>query len=77
VEDAPRQHVSGHLNSQRLTGVGVPSGQRYNVNFITNNIFNARVDGANVTTIEAMMNTINANGETTTQFQNFHVHCTG
>jgi hypothetical protein len=95
VEDAPRQHVVGHLNSQRLRGVGVPSGQRYNVDFITNNIFNARVDGANVTTIEEMMNvvslgsgenfqiqtvlhtTINAKGETTTQFQNFHVHCTG
>jgi hypothetical protein len=95
VEDAPRQHVVAHLNGQRLTGVGVPSGQLYNVNLITNNIFNARVDGANVTTIETMMNvvslgsgenfqiqtvlhtTINANGETTTQFQNFHVHCTG
>jgi hypothetical protein len=95
VEGAPRQHVVGHLNSQRLTGIGVPSGQRYNVDFITNNIFNARVDGANVTTIEAMMNvvslgsgenfqiqtvlhvTINANGDTTAQFQNFHVHCTG
>lgn len=93
VEDAPRQHVSGHLNSQQLTGIGVPSGQLYNVNFVTSNVFNARVDGANVTTIEEMMNvvslgsgenfqiqtvlhvTINANGETTTQFQNFHVHC--
>ena len=43
VEDAPRQHVVAHLNSQGLTGVGVPSGQLYNVNLITNNIFNARV----------------------------------
>jgi hypothetical protein len=94
VEGAPRQHVVGHLNSQRLTGIGFPSGQRYNVDFVTNNITNARVDGANVSTIEEMMNvvslgsgenfqiqtvlhtTINANGETTTQFQNFHVHCT-
>jgi hypothetical protein len=95
VEDAPRQHVSARLNSQGLTGVGVPSGQLYNVNLIQSNIFNARVDGANVTTIETMMNvvslgsgenfqiqtvlhtTINANGETTTQFQNFHVRCNG
>jgi hypothetical protein len=95
VEDAPRQHVMGHLNSQRLSGVGIPSGQLYKVNLVTNDIFNARVDGANVTTIETMMNvvslgsgenfqiqtvlhtTINANGETTTQFQNFHVHCNG
>jgi hypothetical protein len=95
VEDAPRQHVSGHLNSQKLTGVGIPSGQLYNVDFISNSIVNSRVDGANVTTLEAMMNvvslgsgenfqiqtvlhvTINANGDTTTQFQNFHVHCTG
>ena len=95
VEDAPRQHVVGHLNSQKLTGVGVPSGQLYNVNLIQANIFNARIDGANVTTIETIMNvvslgsgenfqiqtvlhtTINANGETTTQFQNFHVHCKG
>ena len=95
VEDAPRQHVKGHVNSQRLTGIGMPSGARYNVTFINNSIFNARIGGANVTTLEAMMNvvsrasgenfqiqtvlhnTINANGETTSQFQNFHVHCTG
>ena len=95
VEDAERQHVHGHLNSQKLTGIGVPSGTLYNVNFINNSIFNARVDGANITTLETMMNvvsrasgenfqiqtvlhtTINANGETTTQFQNFHVHCSG
>jgi len=95
VEDAERQHVHGHLNSQKLTGIGVPSGTVYNVNFINNSIFNARVDGANITTLETMMNvvsrasgenfqiqtvlhtTINANGETTTQFQNFHVHCSG
>jgi hypothetical protein len=93
VEDAPRQHVSGHLNSQKLTGVGIPSGQLYNVDFISNSIENSRVDGANVTTLEAMMNVVslgsapnsqiqtvlhitqNANGEITTQFQNFHVHC--
>ena len=55
----------------------------------------ARIDGANVTTIETMMNvvslgsgenfqiqtvlhtTINANGETSAQFQNFHVHGKG
>jgi hypothetical protein len=95
VEDAERQHVHGHLNSQKLTGIGVPSGTLYNVNFINNDIFNARVDGANITTLETIMNvvsrdsgenfqiqtvlhtTINANGDTTTQFQNFHVHCTG
>ena len=95
VEDAPRQHVHTHLNSQKLTGIGVPSGARYNVNNISNSIFNARIDGANVTTLELMMNvvslgsgenfqiqtvfhvTINANGETTAQFQNFHVHCKG
>ena len=96
VADAPRQHAVNHLNSQRLTGIGLTTGQLYNVNFITNNVFNAWIDGANVTTIEAMMNvvsrgseeensqiqtvlhtTINANGETTTEFQNFHVHCTG
>jgi hypothetical protein len=95
VEDAERQHVLGHLNSQQLTGIGVPSGTRYNVNFINNSIFNARIGGANITTLETMMNvvsrasgensqiqtvlhtTINANGETTSQFQNFHVHCTG
>jgi hypothetical protein len=92
VEDAPRQHVVGQLNSQKLTGVGT-SGQRYNVNLVQANVFNARVDGANVTTIGLMMNivalgstansqlqtvlhtTINPGGETTTQFQNFHVHC--
>ena len=95
VEDAPRQHVVGQLNSQKLTGVGLTTGQRYNVNLVQSNVFNAQVDGANVTTIELMMNivalgsgensqlqtvlhtTINANGETTTQFQNFHVHCQG
>lgn len=95
VEDAERQHVRGHLNSQQLTGIGVPSGTRYNVNFINNSIFNARIGGANITTLETMMNvvsrasgenfqiqtvlhtTINANGETTSEFQNFHVHCTG
>jgi hypothetical protein len=95
VEDAPRQHVIAHTHSQRLTGVGDPSGQRYNVNWVTNDITNSRVDGANVTTITAMLNvvsrgsgenfqiqtvfhvTINANGETTSEFQNFHVHCTG
>ena len=95
VEDAERQHVHGHLNSQKLTGVGVPSGALYNVNNISNTIANSRVDGANITTLEVMMNvvsrasgenfqiqtvlhvTINANGETTTQFQNFHVHCSG
>jgi hypothetical protein len=93
VEDAPRQHVVGQLNSQKLTGVSVLTGQVYNVNLTQANVFNARVDGANVTTIETMMNvvgigsvpnsqlqtvlhtTINANGEITTQFQNFHVHC--
>ena len=95
VEDAPRQHQMDHFNSQQLTGVGVPSGELYSVDLISNSIFNARVDGANVTTLEVMMNVVsrgsgenfqiqtvlhitqNANGETTTQFQNFHVHCTG
>lgn len=95
VEDAERQHVHSHLNSQKLTGIGVPSGALYNVNNISNSIFNARVDGANITTLEVMMNvvsrgsgenfqiqtilhvTFNANGEMTTQFQNFHVHCSG
>jgi hypothetical protein len=95
VEDAERQHVHGHVNSQKLTGIGDLSGTLYNVNLINNSIFNARVDGANVTTLETIMNvvsrksgenfqiqtvlhtTINANGDTTTQFQNFHVHCTG
>jgi hypothetical protein len=93
VEDAPRQHVHTHLNSQKLTGIGVPSGTLYNVNNISNSIFNARVDGANITTLEVMMNVVsrasgenfqiqtvfhvtqNANGETTAEFQNFHVHC--
>jgi hypothetical protein len=95
VEDAPRQHVHGHFNSQQLTGIGVPSGTFYNVNLISNSIENSRVDGANITTLEVIMNVVspgsgensqiqtvlhitqNANGETTTQFQNFHVHCTG
>jgi hypothetical protein len=95
VENAPRQHVVAHLNSQRLTGVGVPSGDRYNLNFITNSVDNSHIDGANVVTLETMINvvsrrtaensqiqtvlhvTINANGETTAEFQNFHVHCTG
>jgi hypothetical protein len=95
VEDAPRQHVVVHQNSQRLTGVGVSSGERYSVNLIISDVFNARIDGANITTIEAMINvvsrgsganfqiqtvlhiTTNANGETTTEFQNFHFHCTG
>jgi hypothetical protein len=95
VEDAPRQHVVAHLNSQQLTGVGLLTGQLYNVNLITNNITNSRVGAANVTTIESVMNvvsrgsgenfqiqtvlhvTMNANGETTSEFQNFHVHCTG
>ena len=85
----------GAPQHQRLTGVGAPSGQLYNVNLVQSNVFNARIDGANVTTIETMMNvvslgsgesfqiqtvlhtTINANGETSTQFQNFHVHCKG
>jgi hypothetical protein len=93
VADAPRQHVVGQLNSQKLTGVSLTTGQLYNVNLVQSNVFNARVDGANVTTIETIMNvvalgsapnsqlqtvlhtTINANGEITTQFQNFHVHC--
>ena len=93
VEDAPRQHVHTQLNSQKLTGIGVLTGAHYNVNLISNSIQNARVDGANVTTLEVMMNVVslgsgansqlqtvlhitqNANGETTTQFQNFHVHC--
>jgi hypothetical protein len=26
VEDAERQHVHSYLNSQQLTGIGVPSG---------------------------------------------------
>jgi hypothetical protein len=86
-------HVSGHLDSQRLTGVGIPSGQLYNVDFINNSIVNSRVDGANVSTLEEIINVVslgsapnsqiqtvlhitqNANGEITTQFQNFHVHC--
>jgi hypothetical protein len=84
-----------HQNSQRLTGVGLTSGDRYNANLIINDIFNARVDGANITTIDFIINvvsrgsgvnfqiqtvlhiTTNANGETTSDFQNFHVHCTG
>ena len=91
----PRQHAHTHLNSQQLTGIGLTSGERYVVNYISNSIFNAHVDGANVTTLEVMMNVVsraggensqiqtilhvtqNANGEITTQFQNFHVHCTG
>jgi sorbitol-specific phosphotransferase system component IIA len=93
VEDAPRQHVHGQLNSQKLTGIGVLTGAHYNVNLISNSIENSRVDGANVTTLGVMMNVVslgsgansqiqtvlhvtqNANGEITTQFQNFHVHC--
>jgi hypothetical protein len=93
VEDAPRQHVHGQLNSQKLTGIGVLTGAAYNVNLISNSIENSRVDGANVTTLGVMMNVVslgsgansqiqtvlhvtqNANGEITTQFQNFHVHC--
>jgi hypothetical protein len=95
VEGAPRQHVVVHQNSQRLTGVGLQTGERYNVNLIINDAFNARVDRANITTIEAIINvvsrgsgenfqiqtvlhiTTNANGETTSDFQNFHFHCTG
>lgn len=95
VEDAPRQHVVAHLNSQKLTGVGLLTGELYNVNLVTNNITNSQIDGANVTTIETIQNvvslgsaenfqiqtvlhvTINANGETTSEFQNFHVRCTG
>ena len=95
VEDAPRQHVVAHLNSQKLTGVGLLTGELYNVNLVTNNITNSWIDGANVTTIETIQNvvslgsaenfqiqtvlhvTMNANGETTSEFQNFHVHCTG
>jgi hypothetical protein len=95
VEDAERQHVHTHLNSGKLTGIGSLTGTLYNVNNISNSIINSRVDGANITTLEVMMNvvsrgsgenfqiqtilhvTINANGETTTQFQNFHVHCSG
>jgi hypothetical protein len=95
VEDPERQHVHTQLNSQKLTGIGVTSGARYNVNLISNSIQNSRVGAANVITLEVMMNVVslgsgansqiqtvlhitqNANGETTTQFQNFHVHCTG
>jgi predicted amino acid dehydrogenase len=95
VEDAERQHVHGQLNSQKLTGIGVLTGTVYNVNLISNSIQNARVDGANVTTLGVMMNVVslgsgensqiqtvlhttqNANGAITTQFQNFHVHCSG
>jgi hypothetical protein len=95
VEDADRQHVMTHFNSQRLSGVGVPSGELYSVNLVSNSIQNARVDGANVTTLETIQNVVskgsgenfqiqtvlhitqNANGEITTQFQNFHVHCSG
>jgi hypothetical protein len=84
-----------HLNSQKLTGVGLLTGELYSVNLVTNNVTNSWIDGANVTTIEAIQNvvslgsaenfqiqtvlhvTMNANGETTTEFQNFHVHCTG
>jgi hypothetical protein len=53
VEDAPRQHVHTHLNSQKLTGIGVPSGTLYDVNNISNSIFNARIDGPTMTTTRA------------------------
>ena len=63
VEDAERQHVHGHLNSQKLTGIGVPSGALYNVNDISDDIF-MRVDGANITTLEVMINVVSrASGE--------------
>ena len=95
VEDGERQHVHTHLNSAKLTGFGETSGASYVVNNISNSIVNSRIGGANVTTLELIMNVVsrgsgenfqiqtvlhiteNANGETTTQFQNFHVHCTG
>jgi hypothetical protein len=95
VADAPRQHEVAQLNSQRLSGVGLTSGDRYSVNWNTQSVFNARIDGANVTTLGAIINvvsrgsgvnfqiqtvlhiTFNANGEPTSEFQNFHVHCTG
>jgi hypothetical protein len=95
LPDVDRQHAHTHFNSQQLSGIGTTSGDRYKVNLISQSIFNAHIDGANVTTLEVMMNVVrlgsgensqlqtvlhttqNANGETTTQFQNFHVHCQG
>jgi hypothetical protein len=74
VADAPRQHEVQHLNSQRLTGVGVPSGESYIVDYISNSSFNARVDGANVTTLEVMMNVVSrASGENSQIQTVFHV----
>jgi hypothetical protein len=69
VADAPRQHVSAHLNSQRLTGIGLTSGDLYNVDIINNNLTNSRVDGADVTTNEVMMNVVRRGSEANSQIQ--------
>ncbi|HMJ94893.1 MAG TPA: hypothetical protein VK486_03525 [Thermoleophilaceae bacterium] len=74
VEDAPRQHVHAHFNSQKLTGIGVPSGTFYNVNLISNSIENSRIDGANVTTLEVIMNVVSPGSGENSQIQTvFHV----
>jgi hypothetical protein len=74
VEDAPRQHEVVQINSQRLTGVGLLTGDRYNVNWITKSIFNAHIDGANVTTGEAMINVVSRRSGVNFQVQTvFHV----
>jgi NMD protein affecting ribosome stability and mRNA decay len=74
VEDAPRQHVVAHLNSQQLTGVGLLTGQAYNVDLVTTNITNSQVDGANVTTLETTMNVVSLGSADNSRIQSvFHV----
>jgi hypothetical protein len=51
LPDVDRQHAHTHFNSQQLSGIGTTSGDRYKVNLISQSIFNAHIDGANVTTL--------------------------
>ena len=74
MPDAPRQHATTHFTSQRLTGVGLLTGEVYSVNLVSSSIENSRVGGANVTTLETIQNVVSHGSGENFQLQTvFHV----